>query len=72
MYRKFVGYFILFSHLLIESGKNNFGLPEFKLSFLGIIWRVQRLEVYVYNVYIANQFQATFDQVGGGGGDTNR
>ncbi len=30
------------------------------MRFLGIILRVLRLEVSVYNVYITNQFQATF------------
>ncbi len=30
------------------------------LRFLGIILRVFRLEVSVYNVYITNQFQTTF------------
>ncbi len=34
------------------------------LKFLGIILRVFRLEVSVYNIY----FQTTFAQVGGGGG----
>ncbi len=29
--------------------------------------KVLRLEVSVYNVYIASQFQTTFAQVGGGG-----
>ncbi len=29
--------------------------------------RVLRLEVYVYNVYITNQFQTTFAWVGAGG-----
>ncbi len=37
------------------------------LRFLGIILRVLRLEVSVYNVYITNQFQPTFAQGGGGG-----
>jgi hypothetical protein len=37
------------------------------LRFLGIILRVLRLEVSVYNVYITNQFQITFNQVGEGG-----
>jgi hypothetical protein len=36
------------------------------LRFLGIILRVRRLEVSVYNVYITNQFQTTFAEVGGG------
>jgi hypothetical protein len=39
--------------------------------FQGIIWRVLRLEVSVYNVYITNQFQTTFAQ-GGGGGSISR
>jgi hypothetical protein len=30
--------------------------------FLGIILRVIRLEVSIYNVYIPNQFQAIFAQ----------
>ncbi len=38
------------------------------LRFLGIILRVLRLEVSVYNVYITNQFQTTFSA--GGGGNT--
>jgi hypothetical protein len=37
------------------------------LRFQGIILRVLRLEVSVYNVYIANQFQTSFAQ--GVGGD---
>jgi hypothetical protein len=36
------------------------------LRFLGIIFRVLRLEVSAYNVYITNQFQTTFAQEGGG------
>jgi hypothetical protein len=36
--------------------------------FLGILFRVLRLEVSVYNVYITNQFQTTFARGGGGGG----
>jgi hypothetical protein len=38
------------------------------LRFLGIILRVLRLEVSVYNVYITNPFQTTVAQGGGGGG----
>jgi hypothetical protein len=30
------------------------------MRFLGIILRVLRLEVSVYNIYITNQFQPTF------------
>ncbi len=37
--------------------------PEAEIMrFLGIILRVLRLEVSVYNVYITNQFQTTFAQ----------
>jgi hypothetical protein len=36
------------------------------LRFLAIILRVLRLEVSVNNVYITNQFETTFAQVGGG------
>jgi hypothetical protein len=35
------------------------------LKFLGIIFRILRLEVSVYNVYITNKFQTTFAQEGG-------
>ncbi len=38
----------------------------FLLRFLGIILKVFRLEVFVYNVHITNQFQTTFAQRGGG------
>jgi hypothetical protein len=38
------------------------------LRFLGKILRILRLEASVYNVYITNQFQATFALGGGGGG----
>jgi hypothetical protein len=37
------------------------------LRFLGIILRVLRLEAFVYNVDIINQFKTTFAQRGGGG-----
>ncbi len=40
------------------------------LRFLGIILRVLRLEVSVYNVYITNQFH--FARGGGGGGGYKR
>ncbi len=36
------------------------------LRFLGIILRVLRLEVSIYNVYITNQSQTTFAEGGGG------
>jgi hypothetical protein len=38
------------------------------LRFLGIILRVLRLEVSVYNVYITNLVQTTFAHWKGGGG----
>ncbi len=40
---------------------------NFSLRFLGIILRVLRLEVSVYNVYITGQFQTIFSQWVGGG-----
>ncbi len=40
--------------------------------FLGIILRVFRLEVSVYNVYITNQFQTTFAQGGERKAEENR
>jgi hypothetical protein len=41
------------------------------LRFLGIILRVIRLEVFLYDVYITNQFQTNFAHgVGGGGSKT--
>jgi hypothetical protein len=39
---------------------------QFSLKFLGIILRVLNLEVSIYNVYITNQFQTTFAQMGWG------
>jgi hypothetical protein len=36
------------------------------LRFLGIILRVLRLEISVYNVFITNQFQTTFARGVGG------
>jgi hypothetical protein len=38
-----------------------------KVQFLGIILRIVRLEVSIYDVYITNQFQTTFAHGGGGG-----
>ena len=38
---------------------------QISLRFLGIILRVLRLEVSVYNVYITNQFKTTFAGRGG-------
>ncbi len=39
---------------------------------MGIILRVFRLEVSLYNVCITNQFQTTFAQGGAGGGGVER
>jgi hypothetical protein len=39
---------------------------QVSLRFLGIILRVLRLEVSVYNAYITNQFQHHFFSRGGG------
>jgi hypothetical protein len=36
------------------------------LRFLGIILSVLRLEVFIYDVYITNQFQTTFAKGGWG------
>jgi hypothetical protein len=63
---------IVFLPLATKNVKN-FGIQarsrshERKISsrFFGI--RVFRLEVSVYDVYITNQFQATFDRGRGGG-----
>jgi hypothetical protein len=52
------------------KGRSRIHEHTISLRFLGIILRVLRLEVSVYNVYIANQFQTTFARgagVGGGG-----
>jgi hypothetical protein len=38
------------------------------LRFLGIIMRVSRLEVYVYNFYITNKFRTICAQGAEGGG----
>ncbi len=40
---------------------------KISLRFLGIILRVLRVEVSVYNVYVTNQFLTHFEQEGGGG-----
>jgi hypothetical protein len=37
------------------------------VDVLGILLRILRLKVSVYNVFITNQFQNTFAQGGGGG-----
>jgi hypothetical protein len=40
---------------------------QFRSGFLGIILKVLRLEVSVYNVYITIRFQSHFSGGGGGG-----
>ncbi len=54
---------------MFSSGFSSSRIHECTISlrFLGIILTVLRLEVSVYNVYMTNQFQATFAE--GGGGD---
>jgi hypothetical protein len=59
------------SRIVIKS-RSRIHERTMSLSFLGIILRVLRFEVSVYDVNIKNQFQATFGQtkgVGGGGGE---
>jgi 1-acyl-sn-glycerol-3-phosphate acyltransferase len=51
------------------NGNYNLMNPEaefMSVQFLGIILRVIRLEVSVYNIYITNQFQTTVAQGGWG------
>jgi hypothetical protein len=52
----------------VQESRSRIHEPTILLRFLGIILRVLRLEVSVFNVYITNQFQTTFARVGGGGG----
>jgi hypothetical protein len=47
----------MYANLLYKSRIHE---STISLRFLGIILRVLRLEVFVYNVYIANLFQTTF------------
>jgi hypothetical protein len=56
-------YLVLFMNLTIQYCN----CPKVELRFLGIILRVLRLEVSVYNVHNTNQFQITFAQDGGWG-----
>jgi hypothetical protein len=53
---------------LLKRTKREIHERTILLQFLGIILRVLRLEVPVYNGYITNQFQTTFAQGGKGGG----
>ncbi len=55
-----------FSLVFTETRVYKFGHRSWiSLMFRGIILRVLGLEVSIYNVYIPNQFQTTFAQVGG-------
>ncbi len=56
-----------FRTALIIANRNRIHESTISLRFLGIILRVLRLEVSVYNVYITNQSQTTFAVWGGGG-----
>ena len=47
-------------HSFIENTEAEFINVLFSLKFLGIILRVLRLEVSVYNVYITNQINPLF------------
>jgi hypothetical protein len=49
---------------LLRLSRSRIHESTMSLRFLGIILRVLRLEVSVYNVYITNQFQTTFSQGG--------
>jgi hypothetical protein len=52
--------------LPVDSTEAEFTKRTILLRFLGIILRVHRLEVFIYNVYITNQFQNTLAQGGEG------
>jgi hypothetical protein len=58
------------SYLFFSFPEAEFMNVQFSLRFLGIILKVLRLEEFVYNDYITNQFQTTF--AGGGGGSKIR
>jgi hypothetical protein len=49
------------------KGRSRIHEHTISLRFLGKILRVLRLEISVYNVYIANQFQTTFARRAVGG-----
>jgi hypothetical protein len=51
---------------IVLNPEAEFMNAQISLRFLGILLRVLRLEVSVYNVYITNQFQTTFAQEGMG------
>ncbi len=48
----------------VEGTRSKIHEHTISLRFLGIILRVQGLEVSEYNVYITSQFLTTFDQGG--------
>ncbi len=52
-----------------ETDRSRIHERSISLRFLGIILRVLRLGVSVYDVYITNQFQTTFALGVGGGGE---
>ncbi len=47
------------------ASRNRIHERTISLRSLGIIFRVLRLEVFIYNVYITNQFQTIFAKGGG-------
>ncbi len=51
---------------LEEEDRSRIHERTISLRFLGIILRVLRLEISLYNVYITNHFQTTFAQWGAG------
>jgi hypothetical protein len=55
-----LGVFVHCISILLIFQKPKINKRTILLRFLGIILRVLRLEVSVYNVYITNQFQTTF------------
>ncbi len=74
-YRKVSDFLVFFSLVLVFTAsrfilicvsRSQIHGRTVSLRFLGIILRVLRLEVSSYNVYITNQFQTTFAQVGRG------
>jgi hypothetical protein len=52
----------------IQNSRSRIHERTILLRFLGIILRVLRLEVSVYDVYVTNQFHTTFARGGGGRG----
>jgi hypothetical protein len=70
--KPFARHFLCFSIALFNKAKvyrSRIHERSISLRFLGIILRVIRVEISVYNVYFTNQFQTTFAWGWGGGGD---